>query len=66
MNVGQLVYDLARLYVLALVAAALLTVTWLFRSDIGSSPDVAGIWFAVGGFGVLVIATFLLVQYSRT
>lgn len=66
MNVGQLVYDLARLYVVALVAVAVLTVVWLFRADLGASPDVAGIWFAVGGFGVLVIATFLLVQYSRT
>ncbi|MFB6081443.1 MAG: hypothetical protein ABEJ67_01345 [Halanaeroarchaeum sp.] len=66
MDVGGLLYDLARFYVLALVVAAVLTVAWLFRSDIGASPGVAGLWFAVGGFGILVIVTFLLVQYSRS
>ncbi|MFB6070316.1 MAG: hypothetical protein ABEJ76_04770 [Halanaeroarchaeum sp.] len=65
MDLGGLVYDLVRLYVLGLVLAAALTVAWLFRGDVGSQPGVAGIWFAVGGFGVLVLGTFLLVQFSR-
>ncbi|MFB6125027.1 MAG: hypothetical protein ABEJ59_03620 [Halanaeroarchaeum sp.] len=65
MDVGQFIYDLARVYVLALALAGVLTVVWLFRTDVTDALPLAGLWFAVGGFGALVLVTVLLVQYSR-
>ncbi|WP_336037016.1 hypothetical protein [Halobacterium yunchengense] len=61
----RLAYDLVRAYVYALVLAALATVVWLLAPEVAATPQVAGLWFAVAGFGVLVLVTFLLTQYSR-
>lgn len=65
MDVGQLIYDLARLYALALGLIGVVTVVWLFRSDLTDAAPLAGLWFAVGGFGALVLVTVFLVQFSR-
>jgi preprotein translocase subunit SecY len=61
----RLGYDFLRAYVYALVLASAGTVAWLFMPDFASAPEVAGIWFAVGGFGLLVLVTFTLTQYTR-
>lgn len=65
MDVGRLVYDLTRAYVYGLVLASAATILWLWRATGGATTSLAGIWFAVGGFGALVLLTILLVQYSR-
>lgn len=65
MDTGRVILTLARTYSLTLVVIAVLTVLWLFNPNIKQSPQVAGLWFAVGGFGLLVGMTFLIVHLSR-
>lgn len=62
---GGLIVTLTWAYVIALVAVAAATVVWLLLSSSGGSSTVAGLWFAVAGFGGLVIGILLLVQASR-
>lgn len=61
----RLGYDLVRAYVYALVVATVLSAVWLAAPRIAATPDVASLWFAVAGFGGLVLLTFLLTQYGR-
>jgi hypothetical protein len=61
----RIAYDLVRAYVYALVLAALATVLWVASPRIAQAPQVASLWFAVGGFGSLVLVTFVLTQYAR-
>lgn len=58
-------YDIVRAYVYALVLASIATIIWLASPQIAAAPRVAGLWFAVGGFGTLVLVTFGLTQYAR-
>lgn len=62
----RLAYDVLRAYVYALVLAAVATVVWLVSPEVAAAPQVAGLWFAVAGFGGLVLVTFLLTQYTRS
>ncbi|MFB6154193.1 MAG: hypothetical protein ABEJ27_08075 [Halodesulfurarchaeum sp.] len=66
MNVGRVIYLLARVYVgiIALIGAG--TVIWLLIPRRLATAPVAGIWFAVSGFGALVLVTIVLVHFSRT
>jgi|GEM_PF-854896 len=61
----RVAYDLLRAYVYGLLFAGAATVVWLFSPEIAAAPQVAGLWFAVGGFGALVLVTFLLARYMR-
>lgn len=61
----RLAYDFVRAYVYALVFAGAATAVWLASPSVADVPQVAGLWFAVGGFGALVLAVFALTQYSR-
>jgi len=61
----RLAYDAVRAYVYALVVGAVVTVGWLLAPRVADAPQVAGLWFAIAGFGVLVLATFALTQYFR-
>jgi hypothetical protein len=61
----RLAYDLVRAYVYALVVAAVATAVWLATPEVAAAPEVATLWFAVGGFGLLVLATFVLSRYSQ-
>lgn len=61
----RVAYDVVRAYVYTLLLAAAATVVWLLAPQIAEAPQVAGLWFAVGGFGVLALVTFLLAQYAR-
>lgn len=65
MDPVRLGYDLVRAYVYTLVLVAVLSVVWLAAPRVAATPDVASLWFAVAGFGGLVLLTFLLTQYSR-
>jgi len=65
MDPVRLGYDLVRAYVYALVLAAVGTVLWVVTPDVAASPQVASVWFAVAGFGMLVLVTFVLIQYAR-
>lgn len=65
MDAGRVILVLARAYSLALVFIAVLTLLWLLDPNVSGSPQVAGLWFAVGGFGMLVAMTFLIVHLSR-
>lgn len=66
MDRGRVVYLLAEVYVLALLAGATLTVAWLLAADVPTGPpELAGLWFAVGGFGVLLLVMFVLLTVSR-
>lgn len=61
----RLAYDFVRAYVYALALAAAATVVWLLSPSVARAPQVAGLWFAVAGFGALVLVTFALTQYGR-
>lgn len=65
MDTGRVILTLARAYSLALVTIGMLTLLWLFNPNVSQSPQVAGLWFAVGGFGMLVAMTFVIVHLSR-
>lgn len=65
MNTGRVILALGRAYSLVLVVVALATLLWLLNPNISESPQVAGLWFAVGGFGMLVGMTFIIVHLSR-
>jgi len=65
MDPVRLGYDLVRAYVYALVLAAVGTALWLVAPDVAASPEVASVWLAVAGFGMLVLVTFVLTQYAR-
>lgn len=65
MDTGRVILTLAQAYSLGLVAIGTLTLLWLFNPNLSQSPQVAGLWFAVGGFGLLVAMTFVIVHLSR-
>ncbi|MGB9986272.1 hypothetical protein [Salarchaeum japonicum] len=65
MDKGRAIYRFAELYVAALVFAALLTAGWLALPNITGAPELAGVWFAVGGFGVLVLFLIVFGYYTR-
>lgn len=65
MDAGRVILTLARAYTLALFVIAILTLVWILNPTVVRSPEVAGLWFAIGGFGALVGLTFVLVQLSR-
>lgn len=65
MDAGRVILTIARVYSALLVTLGLLTVVWVLNPTIGKSPQVAGLWFAIGGFGLLVGMTLFLVHASR-
>jgi len=52
-------------YVSSLALLALATVAWAVTPRIVGSPQVASLWFAIGGFGVLVLMMLVLAQQNR-
>lgn len=54
MDLGRLLYLFARVYVWALLVVALVTVVALLMPFRSFDATLAGVWFAVGGFGGLV------------
>lgn len=65
MDYGRVILTLARVYTIALFVVGVLTVLWIVNPSIGASLEVAGLWFAIGGFGLLVVLTVVLVHFSR-
>lgn len=65
MDSGRAIYRLAEIYVAVLVFAALLTAGWLVLPNIAGAPELAGVWFAVGGFGLLVLFIIVFGYYTR-
>lgn len=61
----RVAYDLVRAYVYVLVVASVGTLLWFASPELAEAPRVASLWFAVGGFGALVLVTFGLTQYAR-
>lgn len=65
MDFGRAVFLVTEIYVVALLVVSVLTVAWLFDLFEGTDVRLAGIWFAVSGFGFLVFITFVLIHLSR-
>lgn len=65
MNLGQTVYTATQLYVSVLLLGSLVTVAWAFGIFNRGNVQVAGIWFGVSGFGVLVLITIVLIHLTR-
>ncbi len=59
-DLGHLFFWMARLYVWSLTAIAMVTVAYIFVPVQSINSDIAGIWYAVAGFGslILLIAMF--------
>lgn len=55
MDPGRTVYRLTRVYVWLLTAIGLSTVVVVLLPRTHLSPSLAGVWFAVGGFGALLV-----------
>lgn len=62
----HLAYDLVRAYVYALLLTAVVTALWLASPRIVERPEVASVWGALAGFGVLVLLTFGLTHATRS
>jgi hypothetical protein len=60
MNYGRMLYQLARVYVWVLVLLAIGTVGQIAVPRIAPTATVAGLWFAVAGFGSLVMLTAVM------
>lgn len=58
-------YLLVRLYAALVVLGVLVVIAWLVYPSLLRTPDIAGIWFGLAGFVVLVVAMVLLIQASR-
>jgi len=58
-------YLLVRVYAGLVVLGAVLVAAWLAYPSVLDTPNVAGLWVAVAGFAVLVVAMVLLVQSAR-
>jgi hypothetical protein len=65
MDAVRLGHDVVRAYVYALVLGTVATAVWLAAPELAETPRVASVWVAVSGFGLLVLATFAVTQYSR-
>ncbi|MDR5657081.1 MAG: hypothetical protein ACQEQJ_08545 [Halobacteriota archaeon] len=61
MDYGRAFYIAARVYVWGLLLAGVATISVLFLPSGLPSPRLAGIWFALGGFGSLVLVTAILI-----
>lgn len=61
MEFGRLLYRLARLYVWSLVLLGLGTVLLLILPRNPPNATLAGVWFAVGGFGALVLVIAVMI-----
>jgi hypothetical protein len=61
MDPFQVFYLLAQLYVRLLGLVGIGTVGILVFPRVAPSPQLAGVWFAVGGFGALVLVTVIMV-----
>lgn len=64
MDAWWLLYRLLQAYVVALFVVGVGTAGWLVLPRMTGSPQVAGIWFAVGGFGLLVLVTLLVIEVA--
>jgi hypothetical protein len=65
MDLWRAVYQLTRLYVWSLTLVGLFTVGLLVVPRGIPDPQLAGVWFAVGGFGSLLLVTVLIVVLFR-
>lgn len=61
MDLGQLLYAFARVYVWALLAIGLVTIFVLLLPRNPFEVPLTGVWFAVGGFGALVAIIAVLI-----
>lgn len=51
---------MARLYVWSLTAIAMVTLVYIFVPVHSINSDIAGIWYAVAGFGSLILLISML------
>lgn len=65
MDLWWAVYHLTRVYVWSLTLVGLLTAGLLVVPRGVPDPHLAGVWFAVGGFGSLLFVTVLIVALFR-
>jgi preprotein translocase subunit SecY len=65
MDPSRLLYRLLRVYVWMLLAISIATILVLLLPGPELSASVAGVWFAVGGFGALVLVTVVMTHLIR-
>lgn len=61
MDPGRIFYQITRFYVWLLVLIAAGTIALIAAPRIVPTATVAGLWFAVAGFGSLVMVTAFLI-----
>jgi hypothetical protein len=57
MDPSRMVFRLIRVYVWVLSATGIATILLMFLPRTELTASVAGVWFAIGGFGALVLVT---------
>ena len=65
MNIGRYVTLFVRAYILVLVLVGIFTILWFVLTTVRAPTVVAGLWFAVAGFGTLIIAIIVIVEMAR-
>ncbi|AAG19571.1 MULTISPECIES: hypothetical protein [Halobacterium] len=65
MDVVGVGYECIRAYVYGLVTATTGGAVWVGAPDVTASPRIASAWFAVAGFGMLVVAMLTLTHFAN-
>ena len=62
MNVGRALFGGLRIYFWLLVAFSVFTLIWMANQFLVSGGALASGWFAVAGFGVLIVVFLLAIR----
>lgn len=62
MNLGRVLFQGLRAYFWVLVTLSVFTLLWLANRFLITGSDLATGWFAIAGFGVLIIAFLLAIR----
>ena len=66
MNVGSTLFRALQAYFWILVAASVLTLVWIANRFLLSEDVIATGWFAIAGFGALIVAFLLVVRRAAS
>jgi hypothetical protein len=66
MNIGRALFRGPRVYFWILVALSVFTLIWMANRFLISGDILASGWFAVAGFGVLVVVFFMVVRRAAS
>lgn len=66
MNVSRAVFGALRVYFWILVGASVLTLLWLLDQFVLDTGIVATGWFAIAGFGALIVVFLVVIRRAAS